>query len=164
MVNEVVERIRSRRRGAVHPQQLPLAIETSIGVSIYPEHGDDVDTLMQRADVAMYQAKSKNSLFEVYDEPQDEYDPRRLTPGRRAAPRASTSASCRSSTSRRPMLANGDVEGVEALVRWQHPERGLLPPDEFIPLAEHTGLIGPLTLYVLDEALEAVPRVARRGA
>ena len=153
VVNEVVERIRTAVEEPFILNDLPLAIETSIGVSIYPEHGEDVDTLMQRADVAMYQAKTKNSLFEVYDEQQDEYDPSRLTlvgELRRAIDERELTVYYQP----KAILANGDVEGVEALVRWIHPERGLLPPDEFIPLAEHTGLIGPLTLYVLDEALK----------
>ncbi len=153
VVNEVVERIRTAVEEPFILNNLPLAIETSIGVSIYPEHGEDVDTLMQRADVAMYQAKKKNSLFEVYDEQQDEYDPSRLTlvgELRRAIDERELEVFYQP----KAILSNGDVEGVEALVRWIHPERGLLPPDEFIPLAEHTGLIGPLTLYVLDEALE----------
>jgi EAL domain-containing protein (putative c-di-GMP-specific phosphodiesterase class I) len=153
VVNEVVERIRSAVEEPFILNNLPLAIETSIGVSLYPEHGADVDTLMQRADVAMYQAKTKNSLFEVYDEQQDEYDPSRLLlvgELRRAIDERELSVFYQP----KAVLANGDVEGVEALVRWIHPERGLLPPDEFIPLAEHTGLIGPLTLYVLDESLK----------
>ncbi|MGZ8687360.1 MAG: putative bifunctional diguanylate cyclase/phosphodiesterase, partial [Gaiellaceae bacterium] len=152
VVNEVVERIRTAVEEPFNLQGLPLAIETSIGVSIYPDHGEDVDTLVQRADVAMYQAKSKNSLFEVYDESQDEYDPRRLTlvgELRRAIDEQELVVFYQP----KAVLGNGDVDGVEALVRWQHPERGLLPPDEFIPLAEHTGLIGPLTLYVLDRAM-----------
>jgi diguanylate cyclase (GGDEF)-like protein len=152
VVNEVVERIRTAVEEPFILNNLPLAIETSIGVSIYPDHGEDVDTLMQRADVAMYQAKTKNSLFEIYDEQQDEYDPSRLTlvgELRRAIDERELAVFYQP----KAILTNGDVEGVEALVRWIHPERGLLPPDEFIPLAEHTGLIGPLTLYVLDEAL-----------
>jgi diguanylate cyclase (GGDEF)-like protein len=152
VINEIVERIRTAVEEPFNLQGLPLAIETSIGVSIYPDHADDVDTLMQRADVAMYQAKSKNSLFEVYDEQQDEYDPRRLTlvgELRRALDEEELVVFYQP----KAVLGNGDVDGVEALVRWQHPERGLLPPDEFIPLAEHTGLIGPLTMYVLDRAM-----------
>jgi diguanylate cyclase (GGDEF)-like protein len=153
VVNEVVERIRTVVEEPFNLMGLPLAIETSIGVSIYPDHGGDVDTLMQRADVAMYLAKSTNSLFEIYDEEHDQYDPGRLTlvgELRRAIDEHELVVYYQP----KAILGNGDVDGVEALVRWQHPERGLLPPDEFIPLAEHTGLIGPLTLYVLDQALE----------
>jgi diguanylate cyclase (GGDEF)-like protein len=153
VVNEVVERIRSAVEEPFNLQGLPLAIETSIGVSIYPEHGEDVDTLMQRADVAMYVAKSANSLFEIYDETRDQYDPSRLTlvgELRRAIDEHELVVYYQP----KAILGNGDVDGVEALVRWQHPERGLLSPDQFIPLAEHTGLIGPLTAYVLDQALE----------
>ncbi len=152
VVNEVVERIRAAVEAPVNLQGLPLAIETSIGVSIYPEHGEDVDTLIQRADVAMYQAKATNSLFEVYDESRDEYDPGRLTLVSELR-RGIEEGELKVYYQPKAILGNGDVDGVEALVRWEHPERGLLAPDEFIPLAEHTGLIGPLTMYVLDRAL-----------
>ncbi len=152
VVNEVVERIRAVVEQPFNLQGLPLTIETSIGVSIYPEHGEDVETLMQRADVAMYLAKSSNSLFEIYDESRDDYDPSRLTlvgELRRAIDNGELTVFYQPKAG----LGDGGVDGVEALVRWAHPERGLLPPDEFIPLAEHTGLIGPLTLHVLDKAL-----------
>jgi diguanylate cyclase (GGDEF)-like protein len=153
VVNEVVERIRSAVEEPFNLQGLPLAMETSIGVSIYPDHGGDVDTLMQRADVAMYQAKSKNSLYEIYDEQQDEYDPQRLTLVGELR-RALDDDELVVFYQPKAILGSGTVDSVEALVRWKHPERGLLAPDEFIPLAEHTGLIQPLTLYVLDRAMK----------
>ena len=152
VVNEVIERIRSAVEEPFNLMGLPLAIETSIGVSLYPDHGEDVDTLLQRADVAMYMAKSTNSLFEIYDEKADQYDPTRLTLVGELR-RAIDERELKVFYQPKAILGNGDVDGVEALVRWNHPERGLLGPDQFIPLAEHTGLIGPLTMYVLDEAL-----------
>ncbi|MFN2470232.1 MAG: putative bifunctional diguanylate cyclase/phosphodiesterase [Gaiellaceae bacterium] len=152
IINEVVERIRAAVEEPFVLQGLPLAIETSIGVAIFPAHGMDVETLLQRADVAMYLAKSGNSLYEVYDEEHDEYDPSRLTlvgELRHAIDEGELTVYYQP----KAVLDNGEVEGVEALIRWEHPERGLLSPDQFIPLAEHTGLIGPLTFHVLNEAL-----------
>ena len=152
-INEVIERIRTAVEEPFNLQGLPLAIETSIGVAVFPDHGSDADTLVQRADVAMYLAKSTNSLFEIYDEEHDDYDPSRLTlvgELRRAIDERELLVFYQP----KARLGSGGVDSVEALVRWQHPERGLLGPDEFIPLAEHTGLIGPLTLFVLDTAME----------
>ena len=152
VVNEVIERIRAAVEEPFNLQGLPLAIETSIGVALFPDHGSDVDTLLQRADVAMYLAKSTNSLFEIYDEENDEYDPSRLTlvgELRRAIDDRELAVFYQP----KARLGSGGVDSVEALIRWNHPERGLLTPDQFIPLAEHTGLIGPLTRYVLDTAM-----------
>jgi diguanylate cyclase (GGDEF)-like protein len=152
-VKRVIDRIRQVLEQPVVLQDLPLAIEASIGVSLYPNDGADVDTILQRADVAMYTAKRENSAYAFYDEEADHYDPRRLT----------LVAELRRAIEERELvlyyqpkavLATGEIRSVEALLRWNHPERGLVLPDDFIPLAQQTGLIKPLTLYVVAEALE----------
>jgi diguanylate cyclase (GGDEF)-like protein len=151
-IEEVVDRIRAAVERPFHVQDLPLAIETSIGISVFPEHGQDVDALLQKADVAMYVAKESNSTHEFYDPREHEYDPKRLTlvgELRRAIEAAELTVFYQPKAD----LRTGEVTGTEALVRWEHPERGLLFPDEFIPLAQHTGLIRPLTLYVMDTAM-----------
>jgi diguanylate cyclase (GGDEF)-like protein len=131
---------------------LTVDVEASIGVAIYPDHGDDPEELLQRADIAMYTAKQTHASFVLFDPAQDQHSPRRLA----------LLGELRRALEQRQLLLHyqpkvdahtGQIVGVEALVRWQHPDRGLVPPDEFIPLAERTGLIGPLTHYVLDEAL-----------
>ena len=151
-VEPVIERIRALLERPVEVQGLPLAIEASIGVAIFPQHGESAQVLIQRADVAMYDSKRDNTPFTSYDEDSHEYDVNRLT----------LVAELRRAIAERELvlhyqpkaaLANGDVASVEALIRWEHPERGLLYPDAFIPLAQETSLIGPLTLYVIDEAL-----------
>jgi diguanylate cyclase (GGDEF)-like protein len=131
---------------------LTLEVDGSIGIALYPHHGHDAATLMQRADVAMYAAKETHTACQVY------------SPGRdhNSAERLALAAELREAITNHGLvvyfqpyvdLMTGDVRGAEALVRWQHPTRGLLPPDEFIPIAEHTGLIRPLTMYVLVAAL-----------
>jgi diguanylate cyclase (GGDEF)-like protein len=131
---------------------LNLDVEASIGLAIYPDHGDDPEELLQRADIAMYTAKETHAGFVLFDPRQDQHSPRRLA----------LLGELRRALEQRQLLLHyqpkvdahtGQVLGVEALARWQHPEHGLVPPDEFIPLAERTGLITPLTHYVLDEAL-----------
>ena len=127
-------------------------IDASIGIAVSPEHGDTVDALMQRADVAMYLAKESRTGFELYSADRDRHSPRRLallSDLRRALDDGTLELHYQPKADMR----TGGVRGVEALLRWNHPEHGAIPPDEFIPLAEHTGLIRPLTLFVLDHAL-----------
>ena len=128
-------------------------IEASIGIALFPEHGHSVDTLMQRADVAMYLAKESRAGFEVYHADRDRHSPRRLAllgELRRGIDDGHLVLHYQPKADMR----TGAIRGVEALVRWEHAEHGLIPPDEFIPLAEHTGLIRTLTLFVLDDALK----------
>jgi diguanylate cyclase (GGDEF)-like protein len=131
---------------------ITLDVHAAVGVTIYPDHGDDVETLLQRADVAMYVAKEDHSGCELYSSERDEYSPSRLAlvgELRRAIDGHELVVHYQPKAD----LATGTVSGVEALVRWQHPQRGLIPPDDFIPLAERTGLIRELTLTVLEVAL-----------
>src|SRR5436190_3157032 len=148
----IVERIRAALERPVVVQDLPLAIEASIGIAMYPDDGHDADVLLQRADVAMYGAKQESSTFAFYDREHDDYDPTRLT----------LVAELRRAMEQRELvlfyqpkavLTDGEVRSVEALLRWQHPHQGWVYPDSFIPVAQETGLIRPLTLYVVDEAL-----------
>jgi diguanylate cyclase (GGDEF)-like protein len=131
---------------------LSLQIEASVGIALYPEHGNDVHSLLQRADVAMYIAKEQPGGCEVYARERDDYSPDRLTlltELRRAIDNGELVLHYQPKAD----LRTGDVTSVEALVRWSHPVRGLIPPDEFIPLAQKTGVIVPLTFFVLNEAL-----------
>ena len=146
------ERVRAVLRRPFTLEGVTLDVEASIGIAIYPEHGDDVDSLLQRADVAMYLAKEDRSGCELYASDRDEYSPHRLA----------LAAELRRALDEKELvlhyqpkadLSDGRIVAVEALVRWQHPEHGLLTPDQFVPLAEATGLIRELTLTVLDEAL-----------
>ncbi len=134
-----------------------LDTEASIGITLFPDHGGDVTELLQRADVAMYTAKAESLPFSVYGSEQDDYSPERLAlvgELRRAIEQGELVLHYQPKVH----LVSGQLVGAEALVRWQHPGRGLLPPSEFIVLAEHTMLIKPLTLYVLDRALEECGR------
>ena len=129
-----------------------LELGASVGIASYPEHGQDVDVLMQRADMAMYQAKEGRTGVERYVPELDGNSVQRLALAgdlRTALEREESSCT----TSRRSTCAPTRSSGAEVLLRWAHPVHGWLPPDEFIPLAEHTGLIVPLTNYVFDHAL-----------
>jgi diguanylate cyclase (GGDEF)-like protein/PAS domain S-box-containing protein len=129
-----------------------LAVSASIGIATFPAHGLDAETLLRRADIAMYIAKRSGSGHAVYTSQLDEHSPMRLAlvGEMRQAIDAGQFV-----LHYQPLvgLLKGDATRVEALVRWQHPQRGFIPPDQFIPLAEQTGLIEPLTHWVLNAAL-----------
>ncbi|HET9013407.1 MAG TPA: diguanylate cyclase, partial [Gemmatimonadaceae bacterium] len=133
---------------------LALQVEASIGVAMFPEHGRTVDAVMRAADVAMYVTKEQRSGYEFYDEGQHEH---RHDAGRLALigelRRAMDEAELVLHYQPKVDLRTGKAKGVEALARWHHPERGLLSPDEFIPLAERSNLLRPMTLYLIDTAL-----------
>ena len=131
---------------------LPVQIEASIGAATYPGHAHDVEGLIQRADVAMYVAKRDNTGWELYDRDQDRNQPQRLSvisELRRAIDEHELVLHYQPKLE----LRSRRVASVEALVRWDHPTRGLLGPNEFIDVAQETSLIKPLTLYVVNEAL-----------
>jgi diguanylate cyclase (GGDEF)-like protein len=132
---------------------LPLTIESSIGVAFSPDHGHDVAELMKKADVAMYQAKQARHRHALYEPTSDAHDPLHLTLAaelRRALKDGQLVLRYQPQLS----LEDGSVRTVEALVRWLHPQRGELEPEDFIPQAQETGLMRPLTLYVTERALE----------
>ena len=129
-----------------------ITIDASIGVACAPTHGQNPDELMAMADVAMYAAKDGHLAVAVYDEARDGADLRRLE---RVAALRDGIRKGQLENHYQPQvdLATGEVVGVEALVRWQHPEEGLLFALEFIPLAESAGLMSELTKSVLEMAL-----------
>jgi len=131
---------------------LLLDVRTSIGIACFPEDGGDVGVLLRHADVALYKAKHSKTAWEAYSPEEDEHTRERLALAAQLR-RGIASGELELHYQPKFALPTGEVRDVEALVRWRHPELGLLPPDEFIPLAEQTGLIRPLTEHVLNEAL-----------
>jgi len=161
-VGAVVKKVEKAMEMPFMLEQLKLDVRGSIGIAIYPEHGTDPDTLLQRADVAMYAAKRNHAGFLVYSPKYDEYSPQRLTlMGELRA--ALENEGLVLHYQPKVDLRNGKVEEVEVLVRWNHPRHGLMYPDEFIPLAERTGLIKALTLWVLHKALDQSSAWRKQG-
>ena len=129
-----------------------LNIDASFGLTFYPDHGKNAQTLIQRAEVAMYQAKKKNSGIMEYTTALERCNTRRLT----------LMGELRKAIINNELIVyyqpkidikTGIINEVEALVRWKHKVHGLIPPDDFIPMAEQTGVIKQLTLWMLHESL-----------
>jgi EAL domain-containing protein (putative c-di-GMP-specific phosphodiesterase class I) len=126
-------------------------VTASIGITAFPQHGSTAETLLQRADVALYIAKRSGNSATVYRPEDDPYDPSRVE----------LQADLRQAIARREIIlyyqpqvaiATGEVTGFEALARWRHAQRGWIPPGEFIPVAERMGLIRPLTACLVELA------------
>jgi diguanylate cyclase (GGDEF)-like protein len=148
----LAERLHAALHGAVMVREFPLEVTMSIGIATYPEHGQDIDAVVSHADVAMYQAKEARAGTAVYDSEQDLNDAARLALAGELR-RAIESEELVLHYQPKAELESGRIVGVEALVRWQHPERGFIPPNDFIPIAERTGLIKQLSRYVVATAL-----------
>jgi diguanylate cyclase (GGDEF)-like protein len=148
----VAERFRAALDEPFVVDGISLTVQASVGIARFPDHGTDPDALIQRADVAMYQAKAQQTGWLEYEPARDEHSRTKLA----------LAGELRRAISDRELvvhyqpkadLGRGEVISVEALVRWEHPELGLLPPGDFVPMAEQTGQIRPLTLFVLDAAV-----------
>jgi diguanylate cyclase (GGDEF)-like protein len=139
-----------------------LEVSASIGVVMFPQHGDDPEVLLRQADAAMYAAKQAQSGYRVYSDDL----------GHGADDRMALQGELRQAIANNELVLHyqpkidfnaAQVSGVEALVRWQHPVHGLMAPDKFISLAEQTGLIKPLTKWVLKTALRQYEEWYRTG-
>ena len=153
--SDVAQRVQEALTSTFELQDIALHVGVSIGVALCPEDDVRADSLLRKADVAMYAAKVSGGGFSRYDAATDTHSRDRLQ----------TIEQLRTAIDRGELvlhyqpkvgLATDTVVGVEALVRWDHPQRGHVPPDEFIPLAEQTGLMRPLTEWLLEEALSQV--------
>jgi diguanylate cyclase (GGDEF)-like protein len=144
----LAQSVRAAMEAPIVARGVPLVIEGSVGISIYPSNGSDVDALIQHADVAMYAAKDRRLGVAIYDDSLDTGTAAELalmSELRTALERAEIILHYQPQID----VQSGRVVGMEALVRWQHPERGLIPPGSFIPLVERTGVSTALTEYVL---------------
>ena len=151
-VTEVAERIRTSLHEPISFDGTMVDLDASLGIALYPDHGDDFDQLHRRADVAMYVAKSSGGGVAIYDAEKDTNSLAKL--GLLGELRhAMDSGQLELCYQPKIELSTGIVVGVEALVRWMHPTLGVVMPDDFIPLAEQSGLMPHLTNLLLDQAL-----------
>jgi len=159
---DVAERVREDLRRSFVLDNISLHVDASIGIAIAPDHGDAADLLLQRADVAMYEAKRNHDAWQVYSPFRDRHTRDRLElmeDVRNAIGREELTLFYQPKLD----VPSGIITGVEALVRWQHPTRGLLTPDRFLALFEQSGLMGPLAMTVLELAMVQQAVWARDG-
>ena len=149
-------------RAPCHLEQMVVDVQASVGIALFPDHGAAVETLLQKADVAMYRAKETRAGVALYDERYDHHSPAKLA----------LTAELRTAIQEHGIvvwyqpeidLETGHVLALEALVRWEHPNLGLLRPKSFVDVAERTNLIKPLTDKVVELALNQVAEWARLG-
>jgi diguanylate cyclase (GGDEF)-like protein len=144
---------------------LPLDVSGSIGVAVYPDHGEDVATLIRCADVAMYDAKHRAAPVAVYSAESDHHSAQRLAllADLRTALRTPGGDGVVMHYQPQVAIDTGEVVGVEALLRWRHPTRGTVSPDELIKVAEHTAVMRLLTLRIVDDVVEQVAKWTAAG-
>jgi diguanylate cyclase (GGDEF)-like protein len=149
----IADRVLEELEQPVSVEGLALDVAGSIGIALFPMQAEDAETLLRRADVAMYVAKENGGGYEVYQDSFDVHNPQRLTLIGQVRPALETGEFVMYYQPK-VRLMDGRVAGAEALIRWEHPTLGLVPPDEFIPLVEKTVLLRPLTYYVAESVLK----------
>lgn len=158
----LAENIQKVMEAPFSTERLSLSIHSNIGVVHFPKHGEDGDSLLQRASVALYIARHSNKGYAVYEPSFDDHSPRRLTlmsELRRALKRDELELHYQAKI----CVSSGHLSGAEALIRWHHPKHGIVLPGEFIEMAERTRMIKPLTKWVLRKAFRECSKWHRQG-
>jgi diguanylate cyclase (GGDEF)-like protein len=158
----VAATVHSALQAPVAVDGVALNIEASIGIALAPDHARDADELLQRADMALDRARTRRGSVEVYSPEHDHAGAERLALLGEVRPALEREEF---TLFYQPQIAlrTGRVTGVEALLRWRHPQRGMIPPLQFISLIEQTALVGPVTLHVIDLALGQAARWREAG-
>lgn len=143
-------------------ERINVTVQINIGIVNFPEHAEDVDSLVQKAGVALFMAGESHEGFAVYKPSFDDHSPRRLTlmsELRQAIDRGQLQVFYQPKI----MIATGKLYGAEALIRWFHPKHGLIGPEEFIPMAERTRIINQLTIWMLKQSFKHCAQWHKQG-
>lgn len=150
---EVAESLLNVMKNPIEHEGMLIDINAIAGIVTFPDHGDNLDTLTQLASIALDNSKSSSQSITIYSHDQNNYSTRRLSLMGDLL-KAIDSDELMLFLQPQVNLMTGQVIGAEALLRWNHSTHGFVPPDEFIPLAEQSGIIRPLTSWVFDKALQ----------
>jgi len=169
---ELADRVVAALADPVALDGLPLDVSGSIGIALFPDHGTDFETLMRHADVAMYDAKHRRDTVVVYAPESDHNTPERLSllgdlrralDQDRARPGLAPAGEVTMFYQPQVEIASGEVVGVEALLRWRHPVRGMVDPEELIKVAEQSAVMRLLTRRVIDDVVEQLAKWQAAG-
>ncbi|HEY0681486.1 MAG TPA: EAL domain-containing protein [Steroidobacter sp.] len=161
-VTKVALKIQHALEQPIRYEDQPLDVGSSIGIAHFPEHGENSSKLLRNADIAMYVAKRNKSGHAVYDASYDTHQQQHLSLLSEIR-QALEGKQLRVYYQPKIGLGSSMIEGVEALLRWEHPRRGFVPPGDFIPFAEHTGYIKTLTRWVLEQAIQQCEQWRAQG-
>lgn len=161
-VQPIADLILEKMRKPFSHQGLMLDVGVHVGSTIYPDLGSNVDVLLKQGEIAKEASQRNDSRFALYSSSMDPYSERRLSLMGELRYAIATNELALFYQPQVDIQSN-ELIGVEALLRWTHPEHGVIPPDEFIPLAEQTGLIKLLTSWVLESALNQLHRFRAQG-
>ena len=161
-VEHVTDRIIQAIDEPVTIEGLPFSMGISMGIVVYPDHGEDVETLLRRADISLYRAKERRNCYTFYDKDTDEYNRKNIelqNELRQAIKQGALEVYYQ------PKVDCGShhIKGLEALARWPHPEQGMISPAVFIPLAKKNGLIKDLTMLMLQKSIEQISDLYHQG-
>jgi diguanylate cyclase (GGDEF)-like protein len=159
---QTAARIRSTLEEPVTLEGAAVNVDASVGIALAPEHANDAETLLRRADMALAHARAYHGVVEMYTAEHDRFDTARLKLLGQVRPALERDEFVLYYQPKID-LTHGGVTGVEALLRWRHPQRGMLAPLEFMPLIEQTALIGSVTKHVIDQALRQLGEWRKSG-
>lgn len=161
-VIRLAETLASRLREPVLASGVRVSVQASVGIAVRPDHADTVETLLQRADIALYRAKDERGKVQVYRTEIDQHTIRRLS---LLGDLHAAVENDEFELEYQPQVdaPSGKVVAVEALMRWRHPAHGMLSPDVFIPLAENTGAIAAMSRAAMGKALTTVALLRQHG-
>jgi diguanylate cyclase (GGDEF)-like protein len=161
-VNQLAQRIQKTLDEPILLDGMAIKAGISMGIVLYPDDGEDLDTLMRHVDIALYRAKERRDCFTFYDAEMDEYNRKHIelqNDLREAIKNQDLEAYYQPKVD----CNTHQVKGLEALARWSHPERGMISPAEFIPIAKKNNLIGGLTLVMLEKSIQQISQLYHQG-